>query len=161
MDALELIHRSLSHSAWADEHIVEALRANPSLTTAWREYAHVLGAASTWLARLERRPSPLPIWPNLSMEEAESVRRDLIVGFERFLNTLDADALDRAIEYTNSAGQTFRTPIVDMLQQVVSHGQYHRGKINLLLRQSGAEPSPVDYIAYARGVPAAVTKLSE
>jgi hypothetical protein len=39
------------------------------------------------------------------------------------------------------------------------HGQYHRGKINLLLRQSGAEPAPADYISYVRGVPAAVTPV--
>jgi uncharacterized damage-inducible protein DinB len=37
------------------------------------------------------------------------------------------------------------------------HGQYHRGKINVLLRQSGAEPVLVDYIGYVRGAAAAVT----
>jgi hypothetical protein len=40
---------------------------------------------------------------------------------------------------------------------VVLHGQYHRGKVNLLLRQEGEQPAPTDYIAFVRGVPAAVT----
>ena len=35
------------------------------------------------------------------------------------------------------------------------HGQYHRGKVNLLLRQGGHAPAPVDYVAFVRGVPAA------
>ena len=60
----------------------------------------------------------------------------------------------------NSAGQSFETPVSDMLLQVALHGQYHRGKINLLLRQAHLPPTPTDYIAFARGVPAAVTDLS-
>lgn len=35
------------------------------------------------------------------------------------------------------------------------HGQYHRGKVNLLLRQADRTPAPTDYIAFVRGVPAA------
>jgi hypothetical protein len=30
--------------------------------------------------------------------------------------------------------------------------------VNLLLRQSGAAPAPVDYIGFIRGFPAAVTR---
>ena len=160
MDALELIRRSLAHSAWADSLMFEALRAHPDLSGAVREYAHVLGAASVWLARLEHRPSPVPVWPTLTLDEAEALRRDLASGYEGFLSTLDAGALDAHIEYTNSAGQTFRTAVSDILEHVALHGQYHRGKINLLLRQAGAEPAPVDFIAYVRGVPAAVTRLA-
>ena len=47
-----------------------------------------------------------------------------------------------------------------MLLQVALHGQYHRGKINLMLRQAGLPPTPTDYISFARGVPAATTDLS-
>ena len=161
MDALELIRRSLAHSVWADDLLFDALRDKPSLTSAWREYTHVLGAAGVWLARLEHRPSTVAVWPTLTIDEADALRRELASGYERFLNTLDSDALDRSVEYTNSAGQAFRTPICDILQHVTLHGQYHRGKINLLLRQGGCEPAPTDFIAYVRGVPAAVTRLAE
>ena len=160
MDALELIRRSLAHNAWADRLVLDALRAHPELTIAVREYAHVLGAASVWLARLEHRPSPVPVWPTLTLDEADALRRDLAAGYEGLLSALDVGALDRSVEYTNSAGQTFRTTVVDILEHVALHGQYHRGKINQLLRQAGAEPAPVDFIAYVRGVPAAVTRLA-
>jgi len=161
MDAIELIRRALAHSAWADTLLFDALTRAPSLPTAWREYTHALGAAEVWLARLEQRPSAVAVWPVLTVAEADALRRDLAAGYERFLNTADDDALDRSVQYTNSAGQTFRTPVGDILQHVALHGQYHRGKINLLLRQAGTEPVPTDFIAYVRGVPAAVTRLAE
>lgn len=157
MDALQLLRQLFAHTAWADAELFAALRENPQLTTAWREYDHVLGAAGVWLARLERRPSPVAVWPVLRIDEADVVRQELGEGYDRFLNTLDASTLSNEIEYTNSAGQRFRTAIADILLHVALHGQYHRGKINLLLRQCGVAPAPTDYIAFVRGVPAAVT----
>lgn len=161
MDALDLIRRSLAHNAWADRLLLDALRDKPSLTVAWREYTHVLGAQAVWLARLEQQPSTVAVWPTLTIDDADVLRGELAAGYERFASSLDADALDHDVQYTNSAGQTFRTQIADILQHVVLHGQYHRGKINSLLRQGGYDPVPTDYIAYVRGVPAAVTRLAE
>jgi uncharacterized damage-inducible protein DinB len=160
MDALQLIRRSFAHSAWSDVLLLDALRAHPELTAARREYSHVVAVQEVWLARIERRTAAAPIWPDLTLEQADALRRDVAAAYERFLSTLTSDALERQCEYTNSVGQAFQTPTVDILQHVALHSQYHRGKINLLLRQAGAEPAPVDFISFVRGVPAAVTRLA-
>ena len=161
MDAMQVIRQSLAHSAWADTKLLAALRDNPQLTAAWREYTHVLGAAEVWLARLERRPSSVAVWPVLSLEQADALREAVAKGYERFTSRLESGALTDVVEYTNSAGQTFHTAIGDILLHVALHGQYHRGKINLLLRQNATEPAPADYISFVRGVPAAVTPVPE
>ena len=161
MDAMQVIRRSLAHSAWADTKLFAALRDNPQLTAAWREYTHVLGAAEVWLARLERRPASVAVWPVLSLEQADALREAVAKGYERFTSRLESGALTDVVEYTNSAGQTFHTAIGDILLHVALHGQYHRGKINLLLRQNATEPAPADYISFVRGVPAAVTPVPE
>ena len=46
------------------------------------------------------------------------------------------------------------------LLHVPLHGQYHRGKINLLLRQAGRQPAPTDYITFVRGVSAATEEAA-
>lgn len=161
MDAMHVIRQSLAHSAWADAKLFAALENSPQHTTAWREYNHALGAAEVWLARLERRPASVPVWPVLSLEQANALREALAKGYERFANRLESGALSDVVEYTNSAGQTFHTAIGDILLHVALHGQYHRGKINLLLRQNATEPAPADYISFVRGVPAAVTPVPE
>ena len=157
MDALELIRRSLAHCAWANRLVLEALRTNPNLSAAIREYAHVAAAEAVWLARLEGRPQPVPVWPALTLDQADALEREVAAGYERFLGALTPDGLEGGVEYTNSAGQSFETRVVDILLHVALHGQYHRGKINLMLREGGHEPVPTDYISFARGVPAAIT----
>ena len=157
MESRDLIRRLLEHCAWADAALFAAVRACGESSEAWREYAHILGAEEVWLARLERRPSAVVVWPTLTVAEAESLRAGLITGYDAFLTTLDEASLSESMEYRTSAGQQFTTPVRDMLMQVVLHGQYHRGKINLSLRQEEDRAAPVDYISFVRGVPAAVT----
>lgn len=161
MNALSLIRRMCAHAAWADELLLDALVAAGADTPAqaWGEYAHVLGAEAVWLARLEERPSPVPVWPTLERDEIIALQRELMPGYQAYLARIDDARLAEPVEYRNSMGQEFSTPPIEILTHVALHGQYHRGKINLLLRQVGAEPAPTDYISYVRGVPAAVTRL--
>lgn len=161
MDALGLVRRMCEHNAWADALLLDALTAqDPPLALPWREYTHVIGAETVWLDRLLLRTPRVPVWPELSPEEATSLAHLMRNEYAAYVAALTAEALDRRVPYVNSAGQSFETPAVDILLQVFLHGQYHRGKINLMLRQGGLPPVPTDYISFARGVPAAVTDLS-
>lgn len=155
MTALEQIRRLWEHAVWADGKLLDALRAGAAGALAWREYAHVLGAEAVWLARLEGREATTAIWPALTPDEADALSRSVRDGYAAYLERLDDDALDRLVAYRNSAGQAFSTAIGDILLHVALHGQYHRGKINLMLRQDGLAPVPTDYIAFVRGAPAA------
>ena len=158
MDTLDLIRRMLAHTAWADDLVLAALRATDN-AAAWREYAHVLGAESVWLARLEARTSPVAVWPALRPAEVESLRVELAAGYGSYLAPLDATSLMKVVDYTTSTGQPFASRVDDILMHVALHGQYHRGKINTLLRMQDQQPAPVDFISFARGAPAAVTPM--
>ena len=161
MDAIDAMRRMWAHAAWADALLLSALEAmQPPPPLAWREYSHVLGAESVWLDRSLGRKARFAVWPELSSAEASALAASLRQEYGDYVAALEPDTLDRRVAYVNSAGQSFETPVSDILLQVFLHGQYHRGKINLLLRQAGLPPAPTDYIAFARGVPAATTDLS-
>ena len=161
MDAIDAMRRMWEHAAWADGLLLSALEAmHPPPALAWREYAHVLGAESVWLDRLLRREARYPVWPELSIVEASKLAASLREEYAAYVATLTPDSLDARIAYVNSAGLSFETPVSDILLQVMLHGQYHRGKVNLMLRQAHLPPVPTDYISFARGVPAATTDLT-
>jgi uncharacterized damage-inducible protein DinB len=158
MESLGVIRRMAEHCAWADDLLLGALAAaSPAPPLAWREYAHVLGAESVWIDRLSRRTQRYAVWPELSTAEATSLAASLRAEYADYVARLTPEMVDARVPYVNSAGQSFETPASDILLQVFLHGQYHRGKINLMLRQGGLPPVPTDYIAWARGVPAATT----
>jgi uncharacterized damage-inducible protein DinB len=152
------IRRLLDHSYWADRLILAALEARPGVPAgALRELNHILGADEVWLSRLTRRPARAAVWPELTLAEARALADAVHAGYAACLETLDEPALAATVPYTNSAGQAFETPVGEILIHVALHAQYHRGKINQLLRDAGQPPVPTDYIAFSRGVPAATT----
>jgi uncharacterized damage-inducible protein DinB len=158
MNALETLRKLWDHVFWADARILEALRSAGTSAEAAREYAHILGAEEIWLARLERRPPRTRVWPEEPTDSLVVLGAEIHAGFRRFLDGLTADSMEAPVAYTNTRGQAFTNTAQEILLHTALHGQYHRGKVNLLLRQSGAEPAPVDLIAYLRGVPAATTR---
>lgn len=154
-DLLDHIRRLWSHRDWADEVLSAEIDAVAGDPRTWREYTHVLAAEETWLARLEGRAASVGVWPDLDRSELEDLRSDVGVAYRRYLAILEPDDLQREVDYTNSAGDEFRNTVLDILTHVALHGQYHRGKINLMLRVGGSDPVPFDYIGWVRGSPAA------
>jgi uncharacterized damage-inducible protein DinB len=148
------------HMVWADDAMLNVLTTSPSPPgEASRELAHVLGAEENWLARLESRAPRTAIWPDVGAANLRQLAAEVHAGFSQYLDGLIEADLHRMVAYTNSAGILFETSVRDILHQVFLHAQYHRGKVNLLLKQAGLAPVPVDYIAYVRGFPTAVTRV--
>lgn len=152
---MRLMQMLVEHLRWADSRILEALRSEDPPARALKTYAHVLGAENVWLARLQGRAPDLAVWPELDVDDCARVASDNADALAAFLEETPKDHLQRSVRYRNSAGQEFESRIDDVLLQVAMHGQYHRGQVNLLLRDAGLQPAPVDYIAFVRGVPAA------
>ena len=65
--------------------------------------------------------------------------------------SLDAEAIERVMEYRLLNGLPGASPFWQMLQHVVNHGTYHRGQVTTMLRQLGvAPPKDLDLIAFYR-----------
>jgi uncharacterized damage-inducible protein DinB len=158
MTALEYIRRLWTHAARSDAALLDGVRGGNVPADALRELAHVVGAEEVWLSRLEGRPSRSAVWPEAAVDTTVASLRDTHLGYGAYLATLDDADLETLVTYTNSAGKTFSDSLGDILLHVMLHGQYHRGRINLLLRQAGAEPVPADYIAFVRGAAAATNR---
>jgi uncharacterized damage-inducible protein DinB len=80
-----------------------------------------------------------------------------------FFGTVDEAALDHPVvlpwagQLTEFLGREPEAPAMrDTIAQVALHSLYHRGQVNMRLRELGAEPPLVDYIAWIwMGKPAA------
>ncbi len=150
-----------NHLVWADTALLDAMLSAPAWpSAAAREFAHVLASEEGWLARLEGRPARMALWPELDASEMQQLAGELHTAYLRHLDALTPADLHRMVAYHNSANIAFETSVRDILQHLFMHAQYHRGKVNLLLRQAGLTPVSVDYIGFIRGFPTAVTPVA-
>lgn len=156
---LESVRRAWEHVFWADRLLLEALRAaGDGAREAVREHAHIVGVEEVWLARLQARVPRAAVWPDVGLDELPDLVARTHAAWGAYLGNLGAEDLGRRVAYENSAGKRFENTVADIVLHVALHGQYHRGKVNLLLRQGGHAPAPTDYIAFVRGAAAAVTE---
>ena len=153
----EYLRKLIDHIKWADTLALGALRACPPDARALTLYAHVLGAEARWLARIAYREPDVAVWPALTIDEAASLAARNANELDALLSTLSPADLEREITYQNSAGQTLKSTVEDILLHVALHGAYHRGQVALVIRGIGGEPASTDYIAFVRGVPTART----
>jgi uncharacterized damage-inducible protein DinB len=161
-DSVTLLRALFAHAAWANQAVLEGLRTSPgSDPHALEQFAHVLGADSVWLTRLQGRPQAVAVWPRLSLDDCAALATENERGYAAILDEATEESLGRGVTYTNSAGRTFTSRMVDILTHVALHGSYHRGMTSILARRSGGTPVPTDFIAFVRGVPTATRADAE
>lgn len=154
-----MLAKLYDHLTWADANARDALRGMPASSDeavrATALYAHIAGAEHVWLVRLLGRPAEFAVWPELDLATGAELAARTARELQLYVASLGALDLEREVEYTNSAGRSFRSRLDDILVHVALHGAYHRGQIALLTRQGGGAPASTDYIAFVRGAPAA------
>lgn len=148
------LRRMFDHLEWADRHVLGSLRNATGVDAKAQELvSHLLAAEHVWLSRIARREPKVAVWPALSVDECANLASANADEFSALLGSVDK--LDEPVIYRNSAGEQFTSAVRDILTHVALHGSYHRGQIAMMVRAAGSKPAPTDFIAFARGAPAA------
>ncbi len=159
MFSLDSLRELFRHMEWADAQVWDAtapLSAAPfderlrglllHVHVAQRAFLHVWTGERVAFPDAAEFPTPasLRAW-------AEPYYREL----DRFLDTLDGARLSEPIvmpwvkHFERRLGRDFQTPtLAETMFQLTSHSTYHRGQANTRLRELGATPPLVDYIAW-------------
>jgi uncharacterized damage-inducible protein DinB len=149
--SLERFRRELRYEDWANREVLRHLQREsspPASCVQW--FAHVLGAQSEWLARLEGKRSELAVWPRLTLDELEPSLARLRSAWTEYLERIGPADLARSVPYVNTKGQPWKSRVEDVLTHVLLHGAHHRGQIASALRETGLTPPLTDYIHATR-----------
>jgi uncharacterized damage-inducible protein DinB len=111
---------------------------------------HVVGAEHLWLARLRRESAPLPVWPELTVDECAAHLVELAEEWPEYLAGVRSGRFSGPVTYTNSKGEEWTSAVDDVLTHVTIHSAYHRGQIASNLREAGLIPAYTDYIHAVR-----------
>ncbi len=136
---------------WANDRMLrflESLESPPPRVV--RLMAHILAAKRLWLARLTGQPEPNERFPEWTMQDFPTLHAELTEGWTRFLENVHESDLARIETYQDTHGQSWSTPLGDILAHVATHGHYHRGQIAVELAAHGHTPPSTDLIVASR-----------
>lgn len=135
------------YDAWANRESLASI--GPAAAAAPKTIAliaHVAAAEHLWIARIAAEPPPMPVWPELTLEQCGPALARGAGRWQAYLQTLTDAELTREVAYTNTKGQPFRSRVADIATHVVFHSHYHRGQIASLVRAAGHTPAYTDFI---------------
>jgi uncharacterized damage-inducible protein DinB len=112
--------------------------------------AHTLAAEWIWLERW-KGTSPKALLTAADFPTVESLRArwaEVENDYAEFLGGLTDESLRKVIAYTNTKGELWEYPLGSMIQHLMNHSTYHRGQVTTMLRQLGADVTPVDLLVF-------------
>lgn len=150
---------SFKYHVWANKKVLGHLenlpadvftqKVNLGFASIAQIFGHLASAEEVWTARLRGEvPPPLTPRPFENVESAQTYMEKLHNSSLEFLHTIQD--WEKIIQYNTTTGQAFQNSILEIVQQLVNHGTYHRGNITTILRSLGHPGTQTDFIAYAR-----------
>src|SRR5689334_7739729 len=116
--------RLYRYDDWANREEVERLRSVDS-PGALRLLGHIIGAQWLWITRIRGEDAKMTVWPELTLDQCAAELDSLRDAWAGILRS----DLARKITYRNSKGESWSSPVDDVLTHVVMHGSHHRGQM--------------------------------
>jgi uncharacterized damage-inducible protein DinB len=151
MSMIEHFRRLFAYDEWANREVLVSLRAaSPPPVRAVALFAHIVSAERLWLERIRGQAQPFPVWPNFPFEQCASEAEKTSELWKGYLAQISEAGLAETVTYTNTAGQSWKSRLEDVIMHVVMHSAYHRGQIACVVRVSGETPAYTDFIHAVR-----------
>jgi uncharacterized damage-inducible protein DinB len=149
------------HMEWADAEVWRAALASPADEVIDSKLKHIHLTQRAFLTVWRGQPMDDRKIPFPDRKAIAAFGRDQHRELSSFLQSLSRDPneplnLPWAHYFAERFGKVHDTTLGETLMQLPQHSTYHRGQVNLRIRQVGGEPPLVDFIAWLwRGKPAA------
>ncbi len=141
-----------SYDRWANERLLVTMRKHHIQDeNIIKIMSHLVSAQLIWLHRIQNLPvSPFPLWETYKLSELESMIEESSIRWIKFLEEYKITTFEEVVQYNITKGQHFESTIKEIITHVLFHSMYHRGLVSGLLRESGIDPPPNDYLIYKR-----------
>jgi uncharacterized damage-inducible protein DinB len=161
--SVDTLRLQLDYSAWATQRLMDvAAKLSPEELT--RDFktadktvldtlVHIYAADRIWLSRVLAEPRASFIDPedrDLTLLQTEWPA--LHQRWKLWLRDFTDDDVLRMIDFKDTKGRAYSSPVWQILLHVVNHGTHHRGQISGFLRAMDRTPPPLDLMAYYRAI---------
>lgn len=148
---MKTIQRMYDYVCWANDYLLDTIHQSEDNPELLRLFSHILFSERVWIKRMNGEDtSGLEIWANVDYDRCKELVAENKELVDSFISQLTEEKLVEPVDYTTRAGQNFTNTVEEIVNHVALHGQYHRGQINLKIRELGYEPVNVDFITFIR-----------
>jgi len=108
---------------------------------------HIMLGDRIWMARFEGAGRTTPALNTVlydDFSDLRDARKEEDARIEGFFARLEANALDRKLQYTNSQGKEYVEETAVAISHLFNHQTHHRGQVHVMLSQTAVPPPSLD-----------------
>lgn len=142
---------SLAYNDWANEKIIEKLSSSEKYPDRCLDLVcHIISLQDYWYDRLVNKSIYLiDLWETYSLAECLPLSKASTETWKEYIGKTKEKEFKNLCGYYGKDGTPLDISVGDIINHVLNHSAYHRGQINLLLKNSGQEPADIDFSSYA------------
>jgi uncharacterized damage-inducible protein DinB len=138
-------------AALGEEACGGAIGMHFSFPTLRRMFSHIYGADAVWLARWKgASPAALPGADIATMADLRETWDALEREQRAFVDALTPADLRREVQYKNTEGTPFHTPLGVLVRHVANHATHHRSEVATMLTTVSGSPPDTGLVAWYR-----------
>lgn len=143
--------RLIGYEHWANQKIIEALSACENVPPRAIELiSHVLAVSSIWLSRAKGETEVAKRFDLYKIDECGKVNDTMQSEWNNYLDSIQY--FDEQYMTFSLMGKQSRMAVMDFINHVVMHGNYHRGQIVILMKGQLAELPMTDFVLFAQSL---------
>jgi uncharacterized damage-inducible protein DinB len=113
--------------------------------------AHTFAADRIWMSRVKgRTPAKFITAEDRDLTVLQRDWPAVLAEWTQWAAGLTDDSAPTVISYQDTKGNSYSSPLWQIVLHVVNHGTHHRGQVSGFLRAMGKVPPPLDLIAFYR-----------
>lgn len=140
------------YNDWANEQTLNSFKfLEPLPEKCLLLLSHIIAAQDVWCERISGTHDwNIQLWDVYNLQECAVLSSQSTQQWLKLIRKLKEKDFERFVKYKNLKGNSFESPVRDILAHVINHSTYHRAQINQLLRQNNIQPPKTDFIFYTR-----------
>ena len=115
-------------------------------------FSHMVADMKPWIMLLNNEPVPenIECMPSWSIQQCRDELNEVNTKINRIISTLDTVELKNTVNSQGKNGKVFTHTVSEILTQIASHNQYHRGQIEMLIKDETDIDMRTIYMSYLR-----------
>jgi len=133
----------------ANKKLLNKIMALPDKTPCIRLFSHLINCQYKWMARITEHPEAesMSWWePVYFLEDLSGEWEKSFSPFPKYLSALNESDFSKKLVFPRPGNDLWTATLEDVMLQLNYHSIHHRAQMQLLIRQQGLTPDPIDYI---------------
>jgi len=140
------------YEAWANEKIFTYITSADAPEPVAGIFNHLIADITAWILLLTGRtvPDDLDLSPSWNVEQCRRYLSLMMEELRVFVDGLSDVDFDNMVVSHAPNGRRFENTVSEILTQILSHGQHHRGQIEWIVEREKGEYLGTSYMPYVR-----------